>query len=75
MTTVLIFAALAALSTLAVVGIVLMPAPRAGVPWENVAWGKFVVAIVYASIAFVCFLAMFHTPDAARLAHAVRAAL
>ena len=70
-----VFAALAALSSLAAIGVVLMPAPRLGDVWERVAWGKFVVAIVYASIAFVCFLAMAHTPEAARLVHAARAAL
>src|ERR1043166_6180303 len=44
-------------------------------PWTNVSWGKFFVAIVYASIAVVCLVAMAHTADAIRFAHAVHAVL
>src|ERR1051325_525953 len=70
----LIFAALAALAGSAALGIVAMPnaITNAGDPWGDVAWGKFFVAITYASIAVACFIALEHTPDAARFAHAIR---
>ncbi|HEY2321441.1 MAG TPA: hypothetical protein VGJ82_01135 [Thermoanaerobaculia bacterium] len=44
-------------------------------PWASVSWGKFFVAIVYASIAVACLVAMTHTADAARFAHALHAVL
>jgi hypothetical protein len=43
--------------------------------WAKIAWGKFFVAIIYASMAVACLVAMVHTPDAARLIHEVRAVL
>ncbi|GEM_PF-6657497 len=73
----LVFAALAALSIAAALSIVLVPRPRGegDDAWESVAWGKWFVAAVYASIAAACIVAVIHTPDAARVAHALRAAL
>ena len=41
--------------------------------FENVAWGRLVVALVYASLAVVCFAAMVQAPDFGRFVHAVRA--
>ena len=70
----LVFASLAALSSAAALSIVLVPRPYgdAGDTWENVAWGKWFVGAVYASIAVACTVALVHTPDAARVAHVLR---
>ncbi|HEY2829439.1 MAG TPA: hypothetical protein VGJ88_04920 [Thermoanaerobaculia bacterium] len=66
---------LAAFGTLAVaaaVAILVVPSRRAVTSdvWARVYWGKFFVAIVYASIAVACLVAMAHTAEAARVAHA-----
>jgi hypothetical protein len=73
----LVLAASGLLAGSAVFGILLIPPidAQSDDPWAKVAWGKFFVAIVYASIAAACLVAMAHTPDAARWAHALRAAL
>jgi hypothetical protein len=57
--------------------ILLVPARLADVedPWATVSWGKFFVAIVYASIAVACLVAVAHTADAERVAHTVRVVL
>jgi hypothetical protein len=71
----LIFAALAASwPGSAALGIMVMPSAltSAGDTWMDVAWGKFFVAITYASIAVACAIALEHTPDAVRFAHAIR---
>ena len=54
------FAALAALAGSAALGIMVMPSAltNAGDPWTDVAWGKFFVAITYASIAVACVIAL-----------------
>jgi hypothetical protein len=73
----LTLAGFAALAISAVAAILLVPARLAepNDPWATVAWGKFFVAIVYASIAVACLVAVAHTADAARFAHAVRVVL
>ena len=73
----MILAGLGVLAISVALGITLMPSPNAPVNdvWVSVPWGKFFVAIVYASIAVACLVAMAHTPDAARVAHALRAAI
>lgn len=73
----LLMAGFGFLAISAAAAILLVPARIADVsdPWATVSWGKFFVAIVYASIAVVCLVAMAHTADAARVAHAVRAVL
>ncbi|HEX3109019.1 MAG TPA: hypothetical protein VHU41_07985 [Thermoanaerobaculia bacterium] len=66
---------LAAFGTLAIaaaIAILLVPVRRVETSdlWSRVYWGKFFVAIVYASIAVMCLVAMAHTAEAARMAHA-----
>jgi hypothetical protein len=70
----LTLAGFASLAISAAAAILLVPARMAEPhdPWATVAWGKFFVAIVYASIAVACIVAVAHTADAARFAHAVR---
>lgn len=43
--------------------------------FESVGWGRLVVALVYASLAVVCFAAMVHAPDFGRFVQSVRAAI
>lgn len=71
----MIFAAIAALAASAALAVVALPTAFADStsPWADVAWGKFFVAVVYASIAVTCIVATAHTADAARFAHAVAA--
>ncbi len=73
----LMLAGVGMLAISAAAAILLVPVRNAEFhdPWETVSWGKFFVAIVYASIAVVCIVAVAHTADAARVAHAVRAVL
>jgi hypothetical protein len=72
----LVLAGFGLLAASAVFAILLIPPINEGDdPWVRISWGKFFVAIIYASIAFACLVAMAHTPDAARVAHAVRAVL
>jgi hypothetical protein len=73
----LMLAGFGMLAVSAASAILLVPARLADVddPWATVSWGKFFVAIVYASIAVACLVAVAHTPDAARFAHALRVAL
>jgi ABC-type phosphate transport system permease subunit len=70
-------AAFGLLAAAAVVGILLLPtiSSKSDDAWTTIPWGKIFVAIVYASLAIACLLAMTHTPDAARFLHEVRAAL
>src|ERR1043166_6422185 len=70
-------AAVASLAGSAVLAILTIPTISAQTDdaWTKVGWGKFFVAIVYASITAACLVAMAHTPDAARFVHAARAAL
>jgi hypothetical protein len=65
-------AALGSLAIAAAVAVLLVPVRRveSSDPWARVYWGKFFVAIVYASIAVACLVAVAHTAEAARLAHA-----
>lgn len=55
-------AALAMLAISAAIAILFVPKrAQTNDPWARVSWGKFFVAIVYASIAVVCLVAMAHT--------------
>jgi hypothetical protein len=73
----LAFGSLGLLAASAVGGILVVPAAngQSDDVWARFAWGRFFVAIVYASIAVACFLVMAHTPDATKFVHALRAAL
>jgi hypothetical protein len=73
----LMLAGFGALAVSAAAAILLLPArlSDANDPWATVSWGKFFVAIVYASFAVACLVAVAHTADAARVAHALRVAL
>ena len=73
----LILAGSAALAISAATAILLVPArlPDENDPWATVSWGKFFVAIVYASIAVACLVAVAHTPDAERFARIIHLAL
>ncbi len=50
-------------------------AETSGDPFESIAWGRFFVALVYASLAVVCFAAMAHAPDFGRFVHSMRAVI
>lgn len=51
------------------------PAPTfpGGDVWENIRWGRLFVALVYVSIAVICFAAMLHAPDFGRFVHSLHA--
>src|SRR5438270_2239605 len=63
----LMLAGFGALAISAAAAILMVPArlADAGDPWASVSWGKFFVAIVYASIAVACLVAVVDTNDAA----------
>src|ERR1051326_2849776 len=67
----LMLAGVGMLAISAAAAILLVPTRNAEAvdPWATVAWGKFFVAIVYASIAVVCIVAVAHTADATRPVH------
>lgn len=55
-------AALAVLAIATAIAVLLVPRrAESSDPWARVSWGKFFVAIVYASIAVVCIVAIAHT--------------
>ena len=39
--------------------------------WETIRWGRLFIALVYASIAVICFAAMLHAPDFGRFVHSL----